>query len=393
MTFNLANPAVRAILLFGLVSFFADITYEGARSITGPFLGSLGASAASVGFIAGVGELLGFGLRYFSGRLADRTRSYWLLMALGYGVNVVAVPLMAYAGSWRAVALLVILERTGKSIRAPARDVMLSAASAKIGSGLGFGVHAFCDQLGAVVGPLFVAWAAVRGESSSYRPAFLWLAVPAVCAMLSLWFAWWSFGAAGEAREESNGEPGRSKFAPEFWIYIAAAGLLAFGFADFALIGYHLSKAHGFAASELPLFYAVAMALNGLLAPVFGRLFDKVGIAVLPASILVAALSLPFSFLGGPALAWAGVACWGIGMAAMDAVLRAGVSGLVSMSKRGTAYGIFNAVYGVAWFLGSALMGWLYTRSVAAAVVFGVAAQLAAAAGFMVFRSRMRSGT
>src|SRR5579862_6947647 len=114
---------MRFIICLGMVSLFADITYEGARSISGPFLKGLGATAAQVGFVAGLGEFIGYGLRLVSGTIADRTRSYWTITIVGYAVNLFAVPLMAFAGNWPVAALLVAAERTAKGLRAPARDV------------------------------------------------------------------------------------------------------------------------------------------------------------------------------------------------------------------------------------------------------------------------------
>src|SRR6476619_6104727 len=111
--------ALRFVLLFGVLSFFADFTYEGSRSIVGPYLALLGASGASIAAITGFGELLGYGLRLISGRMADVTGKFWPITILGYIVQMSSVPLLALAGSWEMAALLVILERVGKAIRNP----------------------------------------------------------------------------------------------------------------------------------------------------------------------------------------------------------------------------------------------------------------------------------
>src|SRR5881392_3772758 len=157
---QLSNPerkaAFRFIVCLGFVSLFADMTYEGAHSVIGPLLKDLGASATQVGIIAGLGEMIAASLRFFSGRLADRTRSYWLITFIGYGINLIVVPAMAFAGNWQMAAMLVIAERTGKALRGPARDVLLSEATGKVGHGWGFGIHAAMDQTGAVAGPLLM---------------------------------------------------------------------------------------------------------------------------------------------------------------------------------------------------------------------------------------------
>jgi hypothetical protein len=138
--------ALRFIVCLGIVSLFADMTYEGAHSIIGPYLKDLGASALVVATVAGIGEMLGASLRFFSGRYADRTRAYWTITFCGYAMNVIAVPALAFAGNWQTAALLVIAERTGKALRGPARDVLLSGATQEVGHGWGFGLHSVMDQ-------------------------------------------------------------------------------------------------------------------------------------------------------------------------------------------------------------------------------------------------------
>jgi len=377
---------LRFIVCLGLVSLFADMTYEGARSVIGPFLQNLGASAALVGFIAGFGEMLAASLRLFSGRLADRTRAYWTITFLGYALTLVAVPLLAFAGNWQLAALLVIAERTGKSLRGPARDVLLSGATDAVGHGFGFGLHTALDQTGAVLGPLFVAAAVAR--SHRFGPAFLWLAVPGVAALAALVAA-----RALNPGETVAAQPARaSQPLPRvFWIYAAAAGLLACGFVDFPLLAYHFQKTALVQPTVIPVVYAGAMGMNGLAALLFGRLFDRYGIRTLTYGIAASLLAPPLGFLGGPAAAIAGVACWAAGLGAQDACLRAGIAQVVSMNKRGGAFGAFNAVYGVMWFLGSAAMGLLYDHSVTALVVFGVAAQSAAATMFLRLRKPLEA--
>src|SRR5436305_7902402 len=223
--------ALRFIVCLGVVSLFADMTYEGARSIIGPFLKDLGASAAQVGLIAGFGEMLAASLRFFTGRLVDRTRAYWTATILGYFVNLIAVPAMAFAGNWKVAALLVILERTGKSIRGPARDVLLSEATGKVGHGWGFGIHTAMDQTGAVLGPLLMVAAVARTEH--FAPAFLRLAVPAAAALIALVVARAVYPGRDAVTPPNVAEPPLPRI---FWLYVTAAGLLACGYIDFALL-------------------------------------------------------------------------------------------------------------------------------------------------------------
>lgn len=178
------SPAVKFVLMIGVLSFFADFTYEGARSVTGPFLAILGASATLVGFIAGLGELLGYGLRLVSGRLSERTGEFWPITLVGYVVQMSAVPLLALAPNWQVAGLLIVVERIGKAIRNPPRDVMLSHAAKQMGYGWGFGLHEALDQFGALFGPLVVA--GVLASRGSYRTAFAVLVVPAVVTLTFL---------------------------------------------------------------------------------------------------------------------------------------------------------------------------------------------------------------
>jgi hypothetical protein len=375
--------ALRFIVCLGIVSLFADMTYEGAHSIIGPYLKDLGATALQVAVIAGFGEMLGASLRFFSGRFADRTRAYWTITFCGYAMNVVAVPMLAFAGNWQTAAILIVAERTGKALRGPARDVLLSGATADVGHGWGFGLHSIMDQTGAVIGPLLMVAAVAR--SHRFGPAFLWLAIPALGTLAALLMA-----RALNPDRARPVEAQSSQALPRlFWMYVAAAGLLACGMVDFPLLAYHFQAASISTAVEIPLLYAGAMAVNGLTALLFGKLFDRFGLNALVFGIFISLLALPLGFLGGPGGAIASVACWATGLGAQDACLRSGIATVVSMNKRGGAFGAFNGVYGVAWFLGTVAMGVLYSRSLMALVVFGMAAQFAAAVMFFRLRGML----
>lgn len=356
------------------------MTYEGAHSVIGPLLKDLGASATEVGIIAGLGEMIAASLRYFSGKLADRTRAYWTITTLGYFLNLVVVPGLAFAGNWQAAALLVVAERTGKSLRGPARDVLLSEATEVVGYGKGFGLHAAMDQTGAVVGPVFVAISVAR--THHFHQAFLWLSVPAAAAFVSLLVARWARGDKGTPPHLVA----QRDFPKVFWFYVVAAGLLALGYADFPLLAYHFQQASLVKPEAIPLLYGAAMGINGLTALFFGRLYDRFGIQVIALGIFASLLALPFGFLGGSTGAYISVACWATGLGAQDAILRSGIAQVVSMNKRGTAFGTFNAAWGVLWFVGSVTMGALYDFSLVALVVFGIAAQLAAVVLFIWLR-------
>jgi len=379
------SAALKFVVLIGVMSFFADMTYEGARSVTGPYLAILGASGAVVGIVAGFGELLGYGLRLVSGRLSDRTGKYWPITLLGYCIQMPAVPLLALAGRWEIAALLIVAERVGKAIRNPPRDVMLSHAAKEIGYGWGFGVHEALDQFGALVGPLIAAFVLyTRGD---YRAAFAMLLVPALMTLSLLVVARLLYPRPEEL--EANPPDLKAEGLPRvFWLYLAGAALVAAGFADYSLVAYHFEKASTVPATWVPIFYAIAMGVSGLGSLVFGRLFDRVGISVLVPLTVVSALFAPLVFLGGFAAALVGAALWGLGMGVHESIMAAAVAQMVPAQRRASAYGIFTSGYGVFWFLGSAAMGILYDVSLPALILFSVLAEVAAIPLFIIVRAR-----
>jgi MFS family permease len=369
------KTALRFVVLIGVVSLFADMTYEGARSINGPFLAVLGASGAVVGIVSGLGELIGYSIRLVSGYFSDKNKSYWAITFFGYAVNLIAVPLLALAGSWQVAATLMVIERIGKGIRVPPRDAMLSYATHRMGRGWGFGLHEALDQIGAILGPLFVA--AVLYFKGGYQTAYGLLIIPALLALGTLAVARFLYPRPQDL-EFSQKRLEVEGFSRVFWLYMAGAALVAAGFADFPLIAYHFQKASVASPALIPILYAIAMAVDAIAAIVFGRLFDRIGLTTMVFVTFLSALFAPLVFLGTLPMAVLGMALWGIGMGAQESIMRAAVAGMVSPERRGMVYGLFNTVYGVAWFVGSVLIGILYDVSIPWLVGFSVVAQLAA---------------
>lgn len=370
------SPALRFVLMVGVMSFFADFTYEASRGLIGPYLGMLGAGALAIAMVTGFGELLGYGLRLVSGRSADRTGLYWPITIGGYVLQMSVVPLLALAGSWQLAALLIVLERVGKAIRNPPRDAMLSHAAKRMGYGWGFGVHEALDQFGAMVGPLLMALV-LAGSKHNYRLAFAALAVPAVI-MLSLLVVARLLYPRPEDLEPSTGPVHASGLPRAFWIYLVAAALVAAGFADFPIMAFQLQRAGTVPATVIPIFYAAAMAVSGAGSLVFGRLFDRFGIGLLVPLTLIAAGYAPLAFLGGFWPVLVGTCLWGLGMGVHESIIPAAVAPMVSPARRASAYGLFTGVYGTAWFVGSTAIGVLFGVSVAAVVWFCVLVELAA---------------
>ena len=376
------NAALRFVLIIGIANFFADFTYEGARGIVGPFLGSLGASAAIVGFVAGLGELMGYGLRSVSGYFADKSHRHWAFAFVGYTVNLLAVPALALATQWPLAATLVVAERTGRGIRKPTVEAMLSYVGKSIGAGWVFGLNEALDQAGATIGPLLMAL--ILYFNGGFRTGFGVLLIPALICLAILVAARLLHPRPHELEEGAGHTFATTKLTRAYWIYLAAGALIAAGFADFALIGFHFHKANTVSANLIPVFYAVAMASSALASIPLGRLFDRFGPNISLFAFPISAAAAPFVFLGTSVPALIGMILWGIGMAAQGSLLQAMLTGVIPPQKRSTAFGLFDTGYGIAWFLGSVVMGLLYDRSIVAVALFSVSLQLAALPFFFI---------
>lgn len=368
------KSATAFVIFIGIVSFFGDMTYEGARSVIGQYLAILGASGTIVGIVAGLGELIGYGFRFVSGYVSDKTGKYWVVTFVGYACNLLAVPLLALAGSWQAAAALVILERFGKAIRTPSRDAMLSYATKEIGRGWGFGLHEAMDQTGAIIGPLIVS--IVLYFQGTYQQSFAILLIPALCALSVLTCARLMYPRPQDLEIEIP-ELIKEHFTKKYWLYIVATSCVAAGYVDFALIAFHFKKVTQIADAWVPILFAISMGVAGIAALVFGHLYDHFGIVVLIFATALASLFVFLVFSDKFYLTLIGMVLWGIGLGAQESIMRAFVANLVGMNKRATAFGILNMWFGISWFLGSALMGILYDISLTALIVFSFSIQMA----------------
>jgi MFS family permease len=379
------KAAYSFLILIGVISLFSDLTYEGARSIVGPYLLLLGTSAATVGFVSGLGEFIGYAFRLVTGVISDRTKRYWLITIIGYAINLFAIPALALAPGlgWQFACALLVLERFGKAIRHPAKTTIASFAAQEVGAGKGFALQEALDQIGAFLGPVMLTIVlAVKGKGEkldAYALCFLLLGIPAIVTFALVLAAWRKYPRPQEFESGSEAKPDQAKLRSAYWFYLLGIALLAAGFADFPLMSYHFAKTKLVPDASLPMLYALAMGIDAAAALFFGRMFDRKGMTAIIIASAISALFAPFAFLAkAPALAIVGVLLWGIGMGAQESILKSAVTTIVSKEKRGTAFGIFNAGFGAFWFLGSWLMGILYDRSLLALVIFSVAAQLAA---------------
>jgi len=371
-----SRSALHFVLIIGIANFFAAFTHEGPRGSEGPFLGPSAASAAIVGFVAGLGELMGYGLRSVSGYFADKSHRHWTFAFLGYAINMVAVPALALAGQWPLAAGLVVTERVGRGIRKPTVEAMLSYAGKSIGTGWVFGLNEALDQAGATIGPLLMAL--VLYLNGGFRTGFGVLLIPALLCLAILVAARLLHPRPHELEKGTGHTLATTNLRQAYWIYLAAGGLIAAGFADFALIGFHFQKANTVPGNLIPVFYAVAMASSALASIPLGRIFDRFGPNISLFAFIISAAAAPLMFLGASISALIGMIFWGIGMSAQGSLFQAMLTGVIPSEKRSTAFGLFDTGYGIAWFLGSVTMGLLYDKSILAVVLFSVILQLAA---------------
>lgn len=396
------SQAMVFLILFGVVSLFSDMTHEGASSIRGAYLSIMGASAGAIGFFSGLGELIGYSMRYVFGKLTDKTRQYWPITIIGYVLDVLAVPALALVGEhgWIWACLLLLIQRMGKAIKKPAKDTIMSFAASQEGVGKSFGLQELLDQIGAFLGPVLlylVMLFRTDGDTFQiYSFCFAVLAIPGAITLVLLLVTRRRFP------DPEQFEPEPKEYIPfrmrkSFILYIAGISCFAFGFIDYSLIIMHVSNVYtGLAASlaetsslvtegTLPLLYAGAMLVDAVAALIFGHLYDKIGVKALMISTLLSSVFAVFVFaVQSVPMLLLGVALWGIGMGAQESILKAVVTSMVPKNCRATGYGIFECAFGIFWFLGSWIMGVLYDLSIPAMVAVSVIAQLLAVPLYLV---------
>lgn len=377
----MSSAAFRFVLALGVVNLFGDMTYEGGASINGQFLASLGATAATISIVAGAGECLGYALRAASGYVADKTGRYWLVTFVGYAINTLAVPAMAFAGSWYLAGALILAERTGRAIRKPTVEAMLSYSTGKHGKGWVYAVNTALDETGAMLGPLLIAFAMFQGFE--YRGAYALLFVTSALTLGALAAA--RIGFPVPSRLEHGGPwTARARgFSRAYWLYMSAGALFAVGLMTFEFIAWHLSRI-GFTDQRIPILLASATASSVVASLVLGRLYDRIGIGALVIGVVLTATFSPLVFFGTVWLAVVGLLMWGVGYAVQDTLLKALIASVLPQGRRNAAFGVFYLGYGAGWLAGSIAAGLLYGRSQLALVIVAVAAQLSAVPLFVV---------
>ena len=390
------SVAMVFILLFGIISLFSDMTHEAASSIRGVYYGLLGASAGTIGFVSGLGEMIGYSMRYVFGRLTDKTHKYWGMTIFGYVLDIIAVPALALVGEngWIAACVLLVIQRMGKAIKKPAKDTIMSFAASQEGVGKSFGIQELLDQIGAFLGPVLLYLVMLMKTEGTtfeiYRTCFAVLAIPGAITLILLFFTKKKFPNPEHFEPEPK-EYTSFKMQKSFVLYIAGISLFAFGFIDYSIVIMHISRsftniAGGLAETSsiinsgtIPLLYAGAMLVDAVAALLFGLMYDKKGLLALIISTIISApfAIFIFAFNSVPMVLF-GIALWGIGMGAQESILKAVVTTMVPKSSRATGYGIFECSFGIFWFLGSWLLGVLYDTNLTVMIIVSVMAQLMA---------------
>jgi len=373
---GIKKKAILLITLFGIISLLGDVIYEGARSVNGPFLKTLGANAAIVGLVIGLGELISYVIRLLSGYFSDKKGAYWFFVFIGYGL-LISIPLLSLSGFWQMAAIFIILERIGKGFRSPARDTIVSHAAKRVGTGVGFGISELLDQIGAVAGPLifaffFMGFGAEQKGVADYQQGYALLWLPFSILMFVLFLAYMKIKTPSKLEEEKE-QKKDEKIPRVFWHYTLFTFATTFGFVGFALIGYHLKANNIVNDSQIPLLYAFAMMVDAIFGLIIGKAYDSIkarqkkehaGLLLLVLMPIFTATILPLAFSLSVLFVMVAMFLWGIVMGMHETIMRAAIADMTSIKKRGTGYGIFNAVYGLAMFMGSAIAGYLYEISI-----------------------------
>lgn len=380
----------QAVVGFGVVSLAADMVYEGARSVYGPLLALLGASAVVVGAVTGAGEAAALLLRLVSGRLADRSGRYWGLTVAGYALTAGCVPLLALtpllgAAGLAVASTLILAERAGKAIRSPAKSTLLADAAGQVGMGRGLGVHKALDQIGAFAGPLLVAALAAAAATNigGLQLALAMLAVPGAMAMVLLVLTRRHMPSAASTEPASagayparqpvmTGGATRRRLPSRFWRLAAGTALCTAGLVTFGLISFHLVERAMVPVAGVPLLYAAAMAAGAAAALATGWAYDRIGARVLLTLPAMVAAVPALAFGGSLAVVVLGILLWGAAVGVQDSTVKALVADLVPRESRATAYGVFAAVQGAGALLGGVAAGALYEQSILA-LMAGVA--------------------
>jgi len=398
---QIKRKSIFLIVLFGLISLLGDVIYEGARSVHGPYLKTLGANALIVGFVVGLGEVLGYAIRIISGYLSDKSKLPWLFIILGYGL-LLSIPLLSLTGIWQMAAFFIVLERVGKGIRAPAKDTILSHATKQVGTGIGFGFAELLDQIGAILGPLIFTLYFFTRENEitvdDYHAGYQLYWIPYIIMMIIVLIAFTIVKNPESLEKTPEKLPSKKKAMELFWTYTIYMFITSVGFINFAIAGYHWKANNIFTDFQIPGLYAIAMFVDAIFGLVAGKLYDNFkvkkdneysGVLAVIFIPVFSILSVIIIFTTNLILIYVAVFFWGVVMGMHETIMKASLADIIPKKERGRAYGSFSVFYGVALFLGAALSGYLYEISIPLLIGINVVFQGVALLIFFVLRKKV----
>lgn len=371
---NTKKNIINVVLLFGVISCFGDVIYEGARSANGQYFELLAVNAASLGTLYGVGEFLGYALRLVSGKISDKTGRPWPLIFLGYG-SLIVVPFMGMTKNLTVLFTLFLIERIGKALRNPPKDTVLSQIAEKsIGTGLVFGIQEALDQLGAFIGPLVFTLTFTRLNSrdlATYQTGYRLLFPFYILLMIAVFTAYRKITDHNLIQVGKTIRRENETLTKSYWLYTLFGFFASFGLVAYSIIGFHLKTKGIFPDEKITALYSLIMIVDAVMAIIIGKAYDTVknrlgskqgGIRVLAFVPFLTAI-IPFLvFSVNKSSILLGMVLYGLLLGTHETIMRSAIADLSVYHKRGSAYGIFNAVYGASLFGGSALMGRLYDR-------------------------------
>jgi MFS family permease len=347
----------------------------------------LGASALMVGVVSSAGEFLGYGARIISGALSDKSKAYWVFIFTGYGL-ILAIPLIGFTFSLELVIVLLLLERLGKALRSPSRDTVVSIVGKNVGSGKAFGIHEAVDQIGAIIGPLLFA-AVLFFTANNYQTAFGILIIPFILMMIVIAHTYRKVG-KGIKIEIQNTKHEKAPLGRGFWFYCLAVFLSTLGLIPVALIlfsGSSILQPLG-QAWMVPLLYVIVQVVDASMALVSGYLFDKLGVKLLALPFALSVFPVFFVSLGGLLGVIAACVMFGFVLGMQESIYRAAICEFVSLSKRGTAYGVFNTVLGLGTLASGVIFGFFIDAGYSAVILVAFAFPLQIGAIMTLSRSK-----
>ena len=380
------KTAYLSIVLLGIVSLMGDIIYEGGRSIIPYFLGSLGASAIIIGAVGGLGDFFGYAIRLLAGYWADVTQRYWLFTFLGYFL-IISIPFLAFVtflpDRWQlGMAIsLIMTERVGKALRSPSRDAILSMVSKGVGSGKAFGIHETLDQIGAIAGPVVIGL--LVSSAVGYTSIFGVLFIPFIVLLLVLGYAYRNIENLPVMEENRQDiiKTGvkRGRLNKNFYIYSLSVFVSVIGLINILLI---IFEAGQILPAELiwlgPIIFAVIMGVDALVAYPAGYYYDKIGIKSLIIPFILTAFTSIIAMIGQTLYTiFIASILFGIVLGMQESVYRAVITDVAPLESRGTAYGIFNTIYGLGLLIGGVVYGFFinYDISIIIVTIYAVITQ------------------